>query len=50
MTASWQESYGKPRQSVRKQRHHFADKGLYNQGYGLPGTDVQMGEPDNKEG
>ena len=27
MTASWQESYDKPRQCVKKQRHHFADKG-----------------------
>ena len=35
---------------VLENRHHFANKGLYNQGYGLPGTDVQMGELDNKEG
>ena len=33
--ASWQESYDKPRQCVKKQRHHFANKGLYSQGYGL---------------
>ena len=26
MTASWQESYDKPRQCVKKQRHHFANK------------------------
>ena len=30
-----QESYDKPRQYVKKQRHHFADKGPYSQGYGL---------------
>ena len=35
MIASWLESYEKPRQYVKKQRHHFADKGLYSQGYGL---------------
>ena len=28
--ASWQESDDKPRQCVKKQRHHFADKGLYS--------------------
>ena len=26
--ASWQESYDKPRQGVKKQRHHFSHKGL----------------------
>ena len=26
MISSWQESYDKPRQCVKKQRHHFADK------------------------
>ena len=41
-TASWQESYDKPRQCVKKQRHHFADKGPYNQGYGLPRSHVWM--------
>ena len=28
MIASWQESYEKPRQCVKKQRHHFANKGM----------------------
>ena len=27
MLAPWKESYDKPRQHVKKQRHHFADKG-----------------------
>ena len=27
----WKESYDKPRQHITKQRHHFADKGLYCQ-------------------
>ena len=26
--APWKESYDKPRQSIKKQRHHFADKDL----------------------
>ena len=33
--ASWQESDGKPRQCVEKQRHYSADKGPYSQGYVL---------------
>ena len=33
--ASWQERYNKPRESAKKQKHHFADKGPYSQGYGL---------------
>ena len=32
----------KPRQSVEKQRHHSADKGLHSQGYGLPSGCVQL--------
>ena len=27
--ASWKESYDEPRQHIKKQRHHFADKGPY---------------------
>ena len=27
------QSYDKPRQHIKKQRHHFADKGLYSQSY-----------------
>ena len=30
----WQESYDKPRQCVKKQRYHFADKDPYSQSYG----------------
>ena len=50
MIVSWQESYDKPRQCIKKQRHLFADKGLYSQGYGLSSSHVQMWELDNKEG
>ena len=31
-----EESYDQPRQHIKKQRHYFADKGLYSQGYGSP--------------
>ena len=49
MIASWQESYDKSRQCVKKQRHHFADKGPYSQGYGLSSSHVQVWELDKKE-
>ena len=26
--ATWKESYNKSREHIKKQRHHFADKGL----------------------
>ena len=50
MIASWQEIYDKPGQHVKKQRHHFADKGLYSQSYSFSSSHVQMWELDNKEG
>ena len=31
MLAPWKESYDKPRQSIKKQRHDFADRGPYSQ-------------------
>ena len=31
---SLEESYDKPRQSIKKQRHHF-ENGLYSQSYGF---------------
>ena len=41
-TASWQESYDKPRQCVKKQRHRFADKSPYSQSYGFSSSPVYM--------
>ena len=35
MLAPWKISYDKPRQHIKKQRHHFADKGLSSQSYGF---------------
>ena len=44
------ESYDKPRQCIKKQRHHFASKGLNNQSYGFSSSHVPLGELDHKEG
>ena len=33
-----------------KQRHYFANKGLYSQSYGFTSSQVQMWELDHKEG
>ena len=33
---SLEEKYDKPRQCIKKQRHHFADKNPYSQSYGFP--------------
>ena len=38
MLASWKKIYDKPRQHIKKQRHHFADKGLYSHSYGFSGS------------
>ena len=37
-------------QCAKKQRHHFVDKGLYSQGYGLSSSHVWMWELDHKKG
>ena len=47
--AHWKKSFDKPRQLVKKQRHHFADKVPYSQSYGFPSSHVQMWELDHKE-
>ena len=36
------ESYDKPRKCIKKQRHHFANKGLYSQSYGFSSSHVWM--------
>ena len=33
--SSWKKSYDKPRQHIKKQRYHFADKCPYSQSYGF---------------
>ena len=44
------ESYDKPRQHIKKQRHHFADIGPYSQSSGLSSSHGLMWELDRKEG
>ena len=43
------EKLWKPRQCIKKQRHHFADKGPSNQSYGFSSSCVWMWELDQKE-
>ena len=47
--APWKKSCDKPRQHIKKQRHHFADKGPYSQSYGFFSNHVQMWKLDCKE-
>ena len=44
------ETYDKPRQYVKKQRHYSANTGPYSQGYGLPRGHIQLWELDHTEG
>ena len=51
MTRSpWKESYDKPRQHTKKQRHYFAYKGPSSPGYSFSSSCVWMWELDNKKG
>ena len=38
--APWKKSYDQPRQHIKKQRHHFANKGLSSQSYGFSSSHV----------
>ena len=40
----------KPRQHIKKQRHHFTDKGLYRPCSGFSSSQAHMWELDHKEG
>ena len=46
----WKKSYDKPRQHIKKQRYHFADKGLSSQSFGFSSSHVWMWELNHKEG
>ena len=50
MLAPWKKSDDQPRQHIKKQRHHFADKGLCSQSYGFSSSHVWMWKLDHKEG
>ena len=47
--APWKKSYDQPRQHIKKQRHHFANKGPSSQSYGFSSSHVWMWELDYKE-
>ena len=47
--APWKENYDKPRQHIKKHRHHFVDKALYSQSYGFSSSHVRLWELDHKE-
>ena len=49
-TCSLKKSYDKPRQHIKMQRHHLADKGPYIQTYGFSSSHVQIWELNHKEG
>ena len=38
----WKKSYDKPRQHIKKQKHYFADKSMYNESYGFFSNHVWM--------
>ena len=40
--APWKKSNEQPRQNIKKQRHHFADKGPYSQSYEFSGSHIWM--------
>ena len=48
--AAARQTYDKPRQHIKKQRLHFANKGPYSQSYGFSSSHVRMWELDYKEG
>ena len=50
MFAPWKKSYGQPRQHIKNQRHHFANKGPYSQRYGFSCIHVLMWYLNHKWG
>ena len=49
VTCSVKEIYDQPRQHIKKQRHHFANKDPSSQSYGFSSTHVWIWELDYKE-
>ena len=50
MLPLWKESYDKPGQHIKKQRHHLANKCPYSQSYGFSSSFVFIWELNHKEG
>ena len=49
MLDPWKKRYDKPRQHIKKQRYHFADKGPSSQSYAFSNSHILMWELDHKE-
>ena len=49
MLAPWKKSYDKSRQHIKRQKHHFANKGPNSQSYGFSSSHVWLWELDYKE-
>ena len=49
MLTPWKKSYDQHRQHIKKQRHYFANKGPFSQGYSLSNSHIRMWEFDYKE-
>ena len=49
MLAPWKKSYDKPKQHIKKQRHHFANKGQSSQSCGFSSSHVWVWQLDHKE-
>ena len=49
MLAPWKKSYDQPRQHIKKQRHHFANKSPSSQSYGFSSSHVWMRDLECKE-
>ena len=49
-TCSLEENYDTPRQCIKKETNHFADKAPHSQSYGFSSCHVRMWELDHKEG
>ena len=50
MFVPWKKSCDQPRQCIKKQRHHFPDKGAYSQNYVFSTSHVWMWDLYYKEG
>ena len=48
--APWKKSHNQSRQHIKKQRHHFVNKGPSSQSYDFSSSNVWMWELDHKEG
>ena len=48
--APWKKIYDKPRQHIKNQRHHFADKGRSSPSCGFSSSHVWMWELNSKQG